>query len=121
MTTNYLYYPSPPAGEEICDFCNVHRPSLNTIECESFEGPTIEFNGKTITFNSVGDWGACDDCKALIDADNWDEILERNMATQGELPDEWAAILRKSISTYHQQLRRLRKRPNEPNGAVGST
>jgi hypothetical protein len=58
----------------ICDFCNDPKITRD-FHCKSFPFVVGIFN-----WGSNGDWAACDECAALIDADKWDALADRAVA-----------------------------------------
>lgn len=66
----------PPPTGPICDFCSA--PEV----WASYPAKTFhwrEMNG--LHLNSVGGWAACKRCAELIEAENWDGLLERSWQT----------------------------------------
>jgi hypothetical protein len=62
--------PIPMAGEEVvgvCDFCS--QPGAR------WEYPAESFG--TPAYGSIGSWGACETCHALIAAGNWKAVARR--------------------------------------------
>lgn len=71
----------PPGGEAppetaICDFCTL-APASWSYPCRTFQ---VQYSDAVKTvFTSVGDWGACDACKELIEADEPPKLFARVM------------------------------------------
>jgi hypothetical protein len=77
--------PRPDDNAEVkgvCDFCIAPDP-IWTYPAKSFHLDVAELQepGATHTqsYGSVGDWGACQRCYEDIEADRWDDIMERNL------------------------------------------
>lgn len=68
-----------------CDFCSAENVPLHDISCKThiLSAAGIEFA------TSVDNWAACQDCAALIDADERDALANRCLAAFGDdyLPD----------------------------------
>ena len=101
----------------ICDFCSspdVYRAYM----AEDFIALEVLEADHSTRFQSLGAWAACRECTALIEAENWEALLERSWKTfldntppelspePGE-EEEILVILRHA----HQQFRNLRKKP----------
>jgi len=69
-------------GITICDFCGA-IPAPHLFPAESLLVDTIivqdEHGSSADTFESIGDWGACDACFADVNANNHGGLLERAM------------------------------------------
>jgi hypothetical protein len=74
--------PTPPPGEEVCDFCSAQpvkwaypaRPHKSgTAVMAKDDAPVAIFN-----FNSPDDWAACEDCHRLIQRGDRDGLAERS-------------------------------------------
>jgi hypothetical protein len=106
-----------------CDFCHDPKPALlfpaKDLTVEELPG-TVQANGST--YLSVGGWSACLGCGALIEADDYDALLNRAMercpaisAEDRNNPD-----LRKLISGTYAQFRSARTGPPQPMGGEPS-
>ncbi len=83
----------------VCDFCSAPNPrwGYKARDFETVSYLTLPPAGAGLTENSYGSagaWAACDECADLVDADDFDGILDRAMAgnpsarlalTQGEI------------------------------------
>lgn len=65
-----------PPETAICDFCTLERAGWS-YPCRTFQ-VQLHDDKKTV-FTSVGDWGACDACKELIEADEPPKLFARVM------------------------------------------
>ena len=71
---------------------------------------------------SGGDWAACDECAELIDADEWEQLLDRVMrsirrrhaAERRPLPISDELRVRAMLREQYKQLRKHRKGPLVP-------
>lgn len=107
---------TPPIAGPICDFCSSHEV-FQVYMAEDFTAVELEApNGHPVYLNSTGGWAACHECAKLVEAAQWDELLERCFDTfKGSLPacvhlsaqeeQELKGILRGA----HEQFRKLRK------------
>lgn len=61
-----------------CDFCNTPNPQpWHRLTCQTF---TVQVTGTLFGIplsESVGDWLACETCKCLIDAGQWEDLALR--------------------------------------------
>jgi hypothetical protein len=64
--------------EPVCDFCLVTRP---TWEYPAERMPLL---GHPLVDESEGEWAACDECHALIDAHKLQELIDRCIKAQIE-------------------------------------
>jgi len=101
----------------ICDFCSspdVYRAYM----AEDFIALEVLEADRSTRFQSLGAWAACRECTALIEAENWEGLLERswktfsdNLASEPSLePAEVEEIL-EIMRNAHQQFRKLRIKP----------
>jgi DNA-directed RNA polymerase subunit RPC12/RpoP len=72
----------------LCDFCSTPADRFWTYGCEDFTYgvPEAPRDG------SVGDWAACDDCHALIEAGDHRGLIRRNVDLDIERHPERAAM-----------------------------
>ena len=106
----------PPIAGAICDFCS-SQEVFQVYMAEDFTAVELEApDGLPVYLNSTGGWAACRGCAKLVEAAQWDELLERCFDTfKGSLPafvhlsaqdeQELKGILRGA----HDQFRKLRK------------
>jgi hypothetical protein len=80
----------------VCDFCSDEHITRD------FSCKTFEFPDPRLGWGSTGDWAACDKCAAMVDAEKWDELLDRAMTQYGELPPEHFAAIRERVALLHQ-------------------
>jgi hypothetical protein len=58
-----------------CDFCNTDQDGIHwSVPARNFPMP---FGGGTEIDASDGDWAACNECAALITAENWAGLINR--------------------------------------------
>lgn len=57
----------------VCDFCSSHKVKWE-FPCEDFQMPQMDWG-------SENGWAACDECKDLIEADDWDALAQRALDT----------------------------------------
>jgi hypothetical protein len=102
----------------MCDFCPVAgRAAVWYYPCDSFV-TTIEFiSNEAVTSrdcDSTAGWMACDACHEMIEASQWDELLDRFVAssTLPDAPDDVQQTfrdgLRPVIETRWQGFREFR-------------
>jgi len=98
-----------------CDFCD-QKEIAKSYACPDFDIESIFLNldkreTSSLVSHSIGHWGACTTCAALIDADKWDELRERSLTTcsvmKGTTGAEREALL-EYIKVLHGEFRRLR-------------
>lgn len=53
----------------VCDFCGHHSPAWD-YDCHDFVTPDPDLA-------SMGGWAACTPCSDMIEADDWEGVLER--------------------------------------------
>lgn len=106
----------------VCDFCLDPHPTWD-FGCENFldeAGP----NDENTVGVALGDWAACDACKRLIVADEWDRLADRSIQGQIAHNQEAAAayaaspaimlVNRMGMYNLHQQFRKARTGPPTP-------
>ena len=57
--------------DELCDFCSGQRRPYRVYKCKDFAYETMP------QLNSTGDWNACPECAALIDANDREGLVQR--------------------------------------------
>lgn len=71
----------------VCDFCpgacNADMRGAKAYDCTDFQ-----MEGGHVT--SQGAWAACPACAALVDAEKWDELVERMAAGQQQTAEHFA-------------------------------
>ncbi len=100
--------------ETRCDFCSTAYPAwilpVEDIDLFVVITPTSE-----VGHNSIGDWGACDECAELIGEGRWDALSDRSVRLLvGSSPhlradDQFA--LRQRIGLLHQAVREHSRGP----------
>ncbi|MHB8655575.1 MAG: hypothetical protein ACYDA9_17025 [Terriglobia bacterium] len=107
---------APPIGSAICDFCS-SQEVFQVFMAEDFTAvKLVSPDGGPVYLNSTGGWAACHECAKLVEAAQWEELLERCFHTfKASLPpfvhlsaqeeQELKGILRGT----HEQFRKLRK------------
>lgn len=87
--------------ESKCDFCSEPNPGW-CYPAQTFQGPTI---GKDL-YVSVAEWGACDTCHDLIEANDREALVDRFLvrweAKNGQRPDH--DDLRALVLALHGQF-----------------
>jgi hypothetical protein len=107
-------YVTAPAEGPICDFCS-GTPIYASYPAKTFTAQQVENpDGKKLNINSQADWAACKTCADLVDASQWDALLQRSVKTfrvkfGGMIPER---DLRKFISDLHRQFRENRQQVN---------
>jgi hypothetical protein len=86
----------------VCDFCSEDRERIRwQFQCTNIlAATTIQESGITDHWHT-GPWAACDECADLVEANDWNTIIDRSFATgvrrnlagSGVLPDEMARQL----------------------------
>lgn len=66
--------------EFICDFCS-EKPVVASYAADDFEATPFSVPGASLYQTSVGGWAACATCEKLIDANDWDRLLDRAVTT----------------------------------------
>ncbi len=95
----------------MCDFCARGDPEWE-YPCENFTGLTI--HGKLgspvagATWFSVGEWGACEACRRLVEHEDWDRLVNRILAARG---DPRAAGFRAGLAQVIDRFRTHRAGP----------
>lgn len=95
-----------------CDFCSVPGPEWR-YPARSF----VAYCAPNVAGESVGDWAACDQCRALIEADDrrglaqrsLDELILKHPEACGA-----AAALYENLAELHQQFFANRSGPAVP-------
>jgi len=108
----------------VCDFCLDPHPTWD-FGCENFvDSGTVTPNPENDIGVALGDWAACDKCKDLIVADQYERLADRSI--QGQIthnPDAAAAyaaspaimfVNRMGMMNLHQQFRKARTGPPTP-------
>jgi hypothetical protein len=93
-----------------CDFCSAPELYANypakTLTAWQLKDP----DGNMLNVNSGSDWAACRACAALVDAGNWDALVERGIQwfrmRYGAATPE--AELRQVIRDLHRRFRENR-------------
>lgn len=92
----------PIPGMEVCDFCTA-TPVTWSYPC----GPVI-IDTPLVRHVSTDSWGACDECHALIEADEHDVIVlravKKAIAEVGPIPESILVTLVESIATVQRQF-----------------
>lgn len=65
-----------PEGGEKCDFCN-NRPVTAHYDAEDFVMQVVGVTKPAVDLGSGGSWAACSQCEVLIDADDWEGLVNR--------------------------------------------
>jgi len=97
-----------------CDFCNLQVPkdAEKRISAETYiTGTHKVIDGPVLVLESVGDWCACRECSKLIDADQWEDLVERVLRIENVAP-YMVEPLRKHLNAFYANLRKhmLRKK-----------
>lgn len=80
----------------VCDFCSGTENVRWVFPCQDFSDPAIPGH------SSIGDWAACDDCKPLIEAEDWNAVGDRWLARDPDaraLPDRLARFAMRELHT----------------------
>jgi hypothetical protein len=65
-----------PVSSPVCDFCGHHSPAWD-YDCHDFViSPELA---------SMGEWAACTPCSDMIEADDWDGVMERCLVIPRQL------------------------------------
>jgi len=98
-----------PVSSPICDFCGDIGPSWD-YDCDTFEVETSagEWSG------SVNGWAACSPCSDMIEADDWESLLERCL--KGAAMVGMADRVREHAHLMHQGFRQNRHGERRPWG-----
>ncbi len=106
-----------PSGGAICDFCS--SPEVFQIYmAEDFTAVELTAeDGNPVYLNSTGGWAACCQCAKLVEAAEWDALLERYFQTfTARLPafvcltKEEESEIKVILRGAHDGFRKLRKR-----------
>lgn len=62
--------------EDVCDFCSAPKPT-RYFNCPDFTMDKAKPEFALPEYRSKGEWAACSPCGTLIDAGNWDGLLNR--------------------------------------------
>jgi hypothetical protein len=95
----------------LCDFCSAPGIYAN-YPARSFTAWELQKqDGSTMNVNSQSDWAACKACASLIDANEWDALVERSILWfrrnwGAALPE---AELRSAITDLHRRFRENRQ------------
>lgn len=108
---------APPIGGAICDFCS-SREVFQVYMAEDFTAVELAApDGSPVYLNSTGGWAACRQCSKLVEAEQWDELVERCLRTfKASLPPfgcltiEDEGEIKGILRGAHEQFRRLWKR-----------
>jgi len=86
-----------------CDFCSSPAPAWN-YPAESFKDP--------LGSQSIGDWLACEECHALIEAGNYEGLARRALAALGHADHlEWSMAYCRDL---YRMFRENRTGPPQP-------
>jgi len=94
-----------------CDFCSAPDPE--------WIYPTHDFAMDAVGWGSRGAWAACEECSALIEAQEYPRLRQRGMAINGNieaLPDEMVKMLAGAVDQLHAKFRQERKGPRRAFG-----
>lgn len=108
----------------VCDFCLEPHPTWD-FGCANFVDEASVTPDPTLDIGvALGDWAACDKCKTLIVAKNWDGLADRSIRGQiDHNPDAAAAyaaspaimfVNRMGMMNLHQQFDKARTGPPTP-------
>lgn len=91
-----------------CDFCSA--PPKWWYKTDSFQVMVIaQITGlpadQQVCLNIDGDWAACDACKDLIEAKDWDALVTRSLETMPREGVEVPAYMRDFVMTLHKRFR----------------
>lgn len=92
--------------EGSCDFCSEEH-AAKVYPCETFI-----WEREMITHQSLGGWAACAECSRLIDANEWDALVERSiyqLVEQDSVPIEHVQMLRENFHQIYALFRTYRK------------
>ena len=111
--------PVPRTGAQhtltLCDFCVWPGPTWR-YPVISFKSAVKIFQperNRMVSPQSHGDWLACEDCHADIEANRWEAILDR-YGRNSTLPREARRKGRKDVARYHQEFRHHKTGPATP-------
>lgn len=96
----------------VCDFCTAPHPTWR-FPADNFD---MDTPNEHVSWGSVTDWAACDDCKRLIEQGRWRQLANRTLDHRPfQLSVEVKREVRIRIMEMHQQFSRARKgRPPVP-------
>jgi hypothetical protein len=108
---------APPIDGAICDFCS-SQEVFQVFMAEDFTAVELSApDGNPVYLNSTGGWTACHNCAKLVEAEQWDELVELCFRTfKSTLPKyhcltmEDEGEIKGILRGAHEQFRRLRKR-----------
>jgi len=100
----------------ICDFCSSQQV-FQVYMAEDFMAIELRArDGHPLYLNSTGGWAACRECAVLIEAEKWDDLLERSCQTfKASMPIflsltlEEEGEIRRMMRGVHEQFRKLRQ------------
>ncbi len=94
----------------VCDFCSRPHPVWE-FPCADFKQPAVP--GVELGQLSLGAWGACEPCAALIRSGRWEQLADRAMKELIGKPDSAAeaALLRMFLRELHRRFAQHRKGP----------
>lgn len=97
-----------PVSSPVCDFCGHDSPAWD-YDCQDFViAPDLA---------SQGGWAACTPCSNMIEADDWDGVLERCVSGAEKFGGEkLAARIRISAGLMHRGFRQYRYGERRPWG-----
>jgi len=106
---------TPKPGEEQCDFCSSKDIKWG-YPCKSFRQASMtNAEGKTVHLDSITDWAACDECSALIEADDRMGLVKRSFDSY---PGEKFPTLEAVIASLHGNFFTLRSGPCYPDKPI---
>lgn len=88
-----------PRGKTRCDFCG-EEPIVRLIACHNFG-----WEGRSIFFQPVGWWAACEVCTRLIGAAEWEHLNARVYKQASKRPN----ITKKELEALRKDLRELHR------------
>jgi len=100
---------APPSGP-LCDFCS--QPEVHAVHtCQDFVHEKFKTEFGCLNSESIGSWAACRACDELIQAEQWERLLDRSVGRFVELFGFEAPGLRQHIDGIHRLFRQFRKQP----------
>ncbi len=106
-----------PTGDAICDFCSSHEVFQIYMADDFTAVELVPPDGNPLYLNSTGGWAACCQCAKLVEAEEWDELLERCFQNfTARLPafvcltKEEESEIKGILRGAHEGFRKLRKR-----------
>ena len=110
---DYDHEPDPVPRESLaevdvrCDFCSA--PQLTWVY------PAAAFDVAEVSWGSADDWGACDDCHALMEAGDREGVVDRAMVLwQQRTPRSQWPTLRREMVNLHSRFHDNRMGPPVP-------